>query len=760
MSSSRVRRRSAAAIAGLAVAASSLVVGSLADASSAAVPDRSASTAVDSTYLQDTLGLPAQTVVETVTYDRFQWLLQQPGQLAFLVGSTNDAGFPAKVVQADTAAKAAGASRIYWFDPNLSGYAGAKNLDTRNPSGITSIAPAAQAIYARTWQNVLAQYIGNGLKATVNTAAGTITTAPDDTVVNDATNPLWDYRAAPAAPPVGNSDDVFFVYDKDHTDASQADKILVGVNLSTAADTAASLAAAFTTVGGPTIDTIDQFQWWKAENNRRLALQADAVRYGSTVLDDTDNANGWHVRQLTYPELIHLLDVNDSDTKNFALLFGGTWCPNTRAVIKDVNKQAAANDVQVYNWDTVLDGGVVGGGTTSSSNPIQVRNNAIFTTGGVTTTNYAPSFLYGDLVRKYLRNIVTEYDPNTGTRVLFYPGGDTTAAPDVVRKLQVPFLINYQRGTAANPSGTAIKRQWIQQNVDTSTGLPTFKEYMTQFWYSNPQGTRIGLSTAQLPLELPIPAEPLTAPDSAFLTAAELADSTTTADQKAALVTPRRAAVSQAVAQVAFATEAITGVRNFFGGLPGGVVSTQTVTAPKAAYGTAPKVTVAIANPYGRVPAGQATLTVGGAIYPVTVAQNSAVFTVAKLVPGSYPYSVAYAGDDQIAGFTKTGALIVAKAKVTKATGAAVKVPTSTLAGSYKVSVTTPAGLLKATGKVTLTFVQGKVTKKLIGTVTAGSVTVTVPKSARGTWRVSVAYGGDARYLPAVVAGKVIVVTK
>ena len=136
-------RRPAALVAtALGVAALALIGGSV---RASADPVRTAATSTDTTYLSDTLGLPANTVVETVTYDRFQWQLQQPGQFAYLIGDPGDAGFKAEAVAVDAAARAAGVSKVYWFDPNLSGSAAtngtqsaALNLDTRNPSGITT----------------------------------------------------------------------------------------------------------------------------------------------------------------------------------------------------------------------------------------------------------------------------------------------------------------------------------------------------------------------------------------------------------------------------------------------------------------------------------------------------------------------------------------------------------------------------------------------------------------------------------------------
>jgi hypothetical protein len=721
MTTSTQRRRLAAAAVSLAVVAGPLAAGTLGAASSAA-PARTAATAVDTTYLTDTFaGLPATNILETVTYDRFQWLLQQPGQFAFVVGSVGDAGFAAKVVQAEAAARTAGAKKLYWFDPNLSGQTGAKSLDTRDVTSI-NLDAASQATFGRTWQSVLAKYLGNGLNA-VTTPSSTTVTA-DDTVVNDATNPLWDYRSGQTAA-AGADDDLFFVYDKDNTSGAAKDTIRSWVNLSTSSTVPASVTTALTDGGGAAgIDQLSQFEWWKdAANGKHKASYPDAARNGGDILGTSDNADGWRVQQITYPELLHLLDIKDSTDKNFVILFGGTWCHNTRAVLKHVNAEARENNTTVYNFDLVLDGGITNG-TNGGGNPIHVRDNA----NSGATKNFRPSYLYGDVVRKYFRNIVTEYDANTTSRVSYYPNGDLTAFPDVVRKLQVPFLINYQRGTGDNPSGTAVKRQWIQQNTDASTGLPTFREYMTEWWFTQP--------SAQLGLGFPITNE-------------------------AALTDAQKGQLDVARANVAFAQEGLAKLDDFFGGLPGAVVSTQTVTAPTVAYGAVPQINVAIANKYGRIPAGTATLTVAGQSYSAKVGQNAAAFDLAKLTPGSYPYTVSYAGDAQVVGFQKAGTLAVTKGTVKQTSGRTIKAPTTKKTGTYKVTVQAPTGLVKATGgKVTVTLKKGSVKKKVTGTLKNSVVTVKVPKAAKGTWKVTIAYAGDGKYLKAAGSGTAVKVKK
>ena len=89
-----------------------------------------------------------------------------------------------------------------------------------------------------------------------------------------------------------------------------------------------------------------------------------------------------------------------------------------------------------------------------------------------------------------------------------------------------------------------------------------------------------------------------------------------------------------------------------------------------------------------------------------------------------------------------------------------VKAPTTKKAGSYKVTVTTPNGLARATGKVTVTLKKGKRSTKVTGTLSNGTATVKVKKLAKGTWAASVAYSGDANYTAASATGAKVVVKK
>lgn len=45
-------------------------------------------------------------------------------------------------------------------------------------------------------------------------------------------------------------------------------------------------------------------------------------------------------------------------------------------------------------------------------------------------------------------------------------------------------------------------RQWIQQNSDASTGLVTFKDYVTEWWFARPSA-RLGLNPTYVSLAKP-----------------------------------------------------------------------------------------------------------------------------------------------------------------------------------------------------------------------------------------------------------------
>jgi hypothetical protein len=884
----RLWSRSVGALAALAAATA------FASSQAHAAPLRTATTTDYSTaqYLQRELGLPASTAdtIEPVTYDRFQWLLgHADGRLAILIGDpAQDASFDARAQDTAAAAKAAGAAKVYWFNPNLSGSVtvdgvAQPNLDIRNPAGITSLAAASQQKYDHAWRALIGLHLGNGLQITrnnVDASNQTVTVTVDAGVVNDAgASPLFDYTGGTA--PANVQDSFFLVYDKDRTVGGSKAKIVAWTDLTTQAGSSAAqsaVTAAIDVAGASSIVAVDQFHWWKSAANAKQVAQAPAANRGSghPVVTNADDEDGWRVNQITYPQLVDLLE-HGGDDANAVILLGGTWCPNTRAVLPNVNEYAQQNDVTVFNFDTVLDGAQVGGTATSATNPLQTRNTQ--NNGSTTPQRANPSFLYGAVVDGYLDNIKTEYDPAGSSNVTYYPGGNPAASLVTTNKLQVPFLFGYQQSA----SGDGVRRQWI---IDNGNG--TYKEYMSNWWLANPRPGQLDLGA--IPAGAPIwstideqlrgatwqtdPAtvQPNTGTDAdadRFLVAEDTATVTYNAPSggnpasisianggsvaigpaalsaalsalgssapanlagaRAALIaaeqaTPRDAALvghlrtvtgAWGVAQSRKTTlitrwgnattpnsilgglAAVHALDVFFGGLPGGVLSRRTVTADPVVQGTAPTISVTIANDHGRVPTGDVSLvvkqggaTVATASQPVT--GGAASFTLPALGAGTYDYALSYAGDDQIAAFTESGRLTVAPApeqpgppdatpptvpvivtptppaspapsaplrKVGKVRSVVVKAPTRRKGGRYKVTISVPKGASPVAGRVTIKLRKGAVTKTVTGRLSRGAATVKLPKLAKGTWRVTVSWPGDSRYAKVSTAGARIKVT-
>lgn len=350
-------------------------------------------------------------VFTSVTFERFERLLDTDGTFAFLIGGPADDATTATVATIDAAAQRHGIDTVYAFDPRLDG----NTLDFRT----TTSAPL-NALYTRV--------------------AATL---------NKDTNPQFGDPA---------TDPTLFIYDRQHVAGGVEDRIVASVTA--AHDPAnidlvafeAEVDVLFGSVSA--VDEQSQFTFFHdAMNQRHAASYADATLFGGDILTAADEAN-FKLQSITYPELIHLLE---SDGEH-VILFGGTWCHNTRAVVQEVNRAAAASGVEtVYVYDLRLDG--------LSGAPAHIRD-----------SNSEFSYLYGDLVKRYLPNLRTQYVPSKSASqgVDFHPDGDSNTALETALKLQVPYLISYNKAAGNAP----ITKDWLRENEDGS-----FTEYMTEYWW-------------------------------------------------------------------------------------------------------------------------------------------------------------------------------------------------------------------------------------------------------------------------------------
>lgn len=373
-------------------------------------------------YFADTIpGLRTGSVFESVTFERFESLLSSDGTYAFLLGGPEDATTAATAAEIDRIAQQYGVDAIYTFDPLLDG----ESVDIR--TFVTGVS---------------------------GEAAGALYTRLVDGYLNKDTAPQFG----------AGTDPYLFVYDGDRTVGGVDDRIVASLGGTEDATSAATdeyrqqVAAVFEAVavnGTAKLDTQSQYEFFaNAVNSRhRAAYSTNLTAYGETIFTPAD-ANDFVLQSITYPELVELLESGGDHT----ILFGGTWCHNTRAVIRDVNHKAAESGVRtVYVFDLRLDGW-------SGANA-HIRD-----------TNSSIAHLYGDLVRTHLPNLKTQYvlDGSAGQRVEYYPGGDAATAKATARKLQVPYLFEYDGSDQAAP----VTKNWIQDN-----GQAGYREYMTEWWW-------------------------------------------------------------------------------------------------------------------------------------------------------------------------------------------------------------------------------------------------------------------------------------
>ncbi|WP_038951831.1 Ig-like domain-containing protein [Aeromicrobium massiliense] len=715
------RRRLALSVAA-AVAASGLVAGAPSTAH-AAPPSVGAS--ID--YLADVYpGLGSDHVVENVTIERFEYLLKQPGRYAFLIGDPGNASTQATIGHVDDVAQRLGVEKVYTFTPKLDGdrlnvwdlsRSGLRTGTSPDPAG-GNRAGQGRAQYEALGNRLLTEYLNKD-------------TTPEFTKDESA-------------------DPYLFVYDKDHTSGADEDRIvasLKGERTAADLDTPAEVTAyedqvedVLGSVPASSYTPRSNFTFLKDEVNRRhtsTPAYADASKFGGEILADSDAADGWRIQTVTYPELVHLLQ----QPGDIPILFGGTWCHNTRAIIKDVNRIAQEDGIRtVYNFDFSLD-------STGNAGSLaqHIRDNALPATVDGVTEVLRPSHLYGDLVSTYLSNAVTEYRTaadvaqlgGSVNAVSYLPGGDVTAEPKQARKIQVGHVLTYNKDhqdAFGNPA--PVVDQAIRFNDD---GGQT--EHMTEWWYV--AGRDYPAGDARL--------------GGTYNVASE-------------------AGANGLQNQRAFAKEAIAEIDSVLGGLAGEDHATQVaVDAPASVpVGATPTVQVAVTAP-GFAPfasftkPSDSTTPSTGTARPrgevgvfdgselVVKARLSRAGTASLTLPaqtqGTKAYSVRYLGrGDSLSPSQAALALEVAGTATT-----------TTLAGpapiAYGAAGTVTATVTEgATGTVSLAGLPGGAVS---APVQAGKATFTVPAGTTpGSYALTATYGGDATYAGSTSSPVTVVVRK
>ncbi|AIQ55265.1 S-layer homology domain-containing protein [Paenibacillus sp. FSL R7-0331] len=362
----------------------------------------------------------ANHVFKTATYEDIVHLFESEGNYAVLVGGAWSEQTQAQIGLINEAAKEYGVSTVYNFDTRLDG-------DSLN------IADSSNK-FAYKYVDLVNKYLKNlnlydkkdpeHNVSYVNKAGETVT-------VNKIESPF------------------LFIYNKNNVDANGNKAPIVAYlneskswsDFQTGGSLDQAKAAAYKAQAGKvfsaaaTYSVINESAYIKAAFN----LNYEGENEGKpTIFNDADGELVFE--HVTYHQLKQIL----ASEGNYAILLGGSWCPNTQAIIKYINEYAKQHNIDtIYFFDTKLDAGVTvaetgnNSGTKGSANPH--NNNEL----QIRATNHAYAKLYVDLVKTYLTNIKTENNTAAKPSVISYVDGNgNTVTGD---RLQVPYLFTYNK---------------------------------------------------------------------------------------------------------------------------------------------------------------------------------------------------------------------------------------------------------------------------------------------------------------------------
>lgn len=377
----------------------------------------------DYNYLND-----ENSVFQSITWEQAVYLFEQPGNYLVLFGGSWCPNTTAVIDYINNAAKAAGVDTIYNLDFRLDGTSGDSHI--RETNGSAKKGAAYNYLYGElvtrylTNLNDWVEYtIDSESALTYTNSEGAEVTVPkvqvpflflynkDNTVnhagdsVNGTKYPIV-YGFEKMLYRDGNGEKALYTSSSEQNDTTRVDDYTEQLN-----------DGIFSHVNEYKLSSFTDADYIRLAYNEKS---------GKTLFDEGDQIN---IRTVTYRQLDWLLRQDG----NYLILFGGTWCGNTQAVIDIINDYAVANNVIVYNFDTKLDGGYAKK-YWGYPEELHIRDN-----------NNVFANLYVDLVNKYLDNIETEYTIESGNYIFYQTAPDDESTKKIANKLQVPYLFAYNK---------------------------------------------------------------------------------------------------------------------------------------------------------------------------------------------------------------------------------------------------------------------------------------------------------------------------
>ncbi|WNS42546.1 S-layer homology domain-containing protein [Paenibacillus sp. MMS20-IR301] len=359
-------------------------------------------------------------VFKTATYEDIVHLFESEGNYAVLVGGAWSEDTQADIGFINEVAKKYGVSTIYNFDTRLDG-AELNIADSNNK-------------YAYKYVDLVNKYLKNLALYDKNDPAHNVS------YVNKAGETVSANKIE--AP-------FLFVYNKDHKDsAGNSAPVVAYLNESRAwsdfqtggsldpvkvAEYKALLEPVFSSV--PAFSTINESEYIKAAFNTNYLGENPGK---PAIFTEGDESLVYE--HVTYHQLKQILASEGS----YAILFGGSWCPNTQAIIKYINEYAKKNNVdKIYFFDTKLDSGVNVAEPKNNSGGVYPANPHGTEELQIRSNDHLYTKLYVDLVKTYLTNIKTENNTAAKPNVISYTDGSGVKVTG--DRLQVPYFFTYNK---------------------------------------------------------------------------------------------------------------------------------------------------------------------------------------------------------------------------------------------------------------------------------------------------------------------------
>lgn len=375
----------------------------------------------DYNYLND-----ENSVFQSITWEQAVYLFEQEGNYLILFGGSWCPNTTAVIDYINDAAKAAGVDTIYNLDFRFDGTSGDSHIRETNGSAKKG------ASYNHLYGELVTRYLTNlndWVEYTTDSESAltyTNSEGAEITVPKVQVPFLFLYNKDNTVNHVGDSEEgtgypIVYGFEKMLYRDADGEKALY---------TSSSEQNDTTRVDDYTEQLNDAIFSHVNEYKLSSFTDGDYIRLafngksGKTIFEADEKIN---IQTITYRQLDWLLRQDG----NYLILFGGTWCGNTQAVIDIINDYAVENNLTVYNFDTKMDGGYAKK-YWGYPEDLHIRDN-----------NNVFSNLYVDLVNKYLDNIETEYTIESGNCIYYQTDPADENTKKIANKLQVPYLFAY-----------------------------------------------------------------------------------------------------------------------------------------------------------------------------------------------------------------------------------------------------------------------------------------------------------------------------